>query len=277
MNAGYLVKGKDLSQVLIPLVMNVLFAELRGKGLNNSYILFQMGQADNQLNLTYPSTLLAFGSWINSSSYVSSPNFKSLRKSYTEVEMNGLYGAFLNASKFGPFALNLKLLSKNLRAAVSIQPLLCPNPQSACFNTSENGTYQALGAFIAELSKYVLSFLEKNNFGATTTQNQNDLTLGYVLRLPEDPTRIPVPGIVTSHANETEARKVATSSTFHTCESTGNRFAFAGKVWEQLSAQISSQHLQEVEFNTVEFKIVSEEEGFRPKREKYVLFTLASF
>ena len=41
-------------------------------------------------------------------------------------------------------------------------------------------------------------------------------------------------------------------------------------------AQISSQHLQEVEFNTVEFKIVSEEEGFRPNREKYVLFTLAS-
>ena len=210
--------------------MNVLFAELREKGLNNSYILFQMGQADNQLNLTYPLTLLAFGSWINSSS-----NFKSLRKSYTEVEMNGLYGAFLDASKYGPFALNLKLLSKDLQAAVSIQLLLCPDPQLACFNTSKNGTHEALGAFIAELSKYVLFFLEKNNFGATTTQNQNDLTLGYVLRLQGSSTRIPVPGIVTSHSNETEARKVATSSTFHTCESTGNRFAFAGKVWEQLS------------------------------------------
>ena len=144
--------------------------------------------------------------------------------------MNGLYGAFLNASKYGPFALKLKLLSKDLRAAVSIQKLLCPD-QLACFNTSKNGTYQALDAFIAELSKYVLFFLEKYNFGATTTQNQNDLTLGYVLQLPGNPTRIPVPGIVTSHANETEARKVATSSTFHTCESTGNRFAFAGKVW----------------------------------------------
>ena len=235
MNAGYLVKGKDLGQVLIPLVMNVLFAGLRQKGLNNSDLFSQMGQADNQLNLTYPSTLLAFGSWINSSPNFSSSYFKSLRKNYTEVEMNGLYGAFLNASKYGPFALNLKLLSKDLQTEVSIKQLLCPDRQSACFNTSMNGTYQALGAFIAELSKYVLFFLEKNNFGATTTQNQNDLTLGYVLRLPGNSTRIPVPGIVTSHANETEARKVATSSTFHTCESTGDRFAFAGKVWEQLS------------------------------------------
>ena len=168
--------------------------------------------------------------------------------------MNGFYGAFLNASKYGPFtdtpllkkclngslfsvqcglALNLKLLSKEPRAAIFIQLLLCSDRKSACFNASNALTYQALGAFITELSKYVLFFLEKNNFGATT--NQNDLTIGYVLRLPGDPTGIPIPGIVTSHANETEATKVVTSSTFHTCESTGDRFAFIDKVRKHLS------------------------------------------
>ena len=260
--------------------MNVLFAGLRRQGLNNSHILLQMGQADNQLKLPYPSNP-AFGSWINSSPY-----FASLRKNYCVVEMNGFYSSFLNASKFGPFtdtpllkkclngslfsvqcglALNLKFLPKEPRAAVLIQQLLCPDRKSACFNTSRDGTYQALGAFIYELSKYVLFFLEKNNFGATTTRNQNDLTIGYVLRLPGDPTGIPIPGIVTSHANETYARKVATSSTFYTCESTGDRFAFAGKVCESLNffSQISSRHLQEVVLN-----IVSEEEGFRLNKEK---------
>ena len=259
--------------------MNVLFVGLQ-ESLNDSDILLQMGLTDNQLNLTYPSNP-AFGSWINSSPY-----FVSLRKNFTVVEMNGLYGALRNVSKFGPFtdtpllkkclngslfsvqcglALNLKFLPKEPRAAVLIQQLLCPDRKSACFDTSRNGTYQALGAFIYELSKYVLFFLEKNNFGATTTRNQNDLTIGYVLRLPGYPTGIPIPGIVTSHANETYARKVATSSTFYTCESTGDRFAFAGKVCESLNffAQISSRHLQEVEFN-----IVSDEEGFRLKREK---------
>ena len=249
MNAGYLAKGKALSQALIPLVMNVLFVGLQ-KSLNDSDILLQMGLTENQLNLTYPSNP-AFGSWINSSQ-----SFSSLRKNYSVVEMNGLYGALRNVSKFGPFkdttllkkclngslvsiqcglALNLKFVLKEPKAAAFIQELLCPDLNSSCFNTSSILIYQALGDFIDELSKYVLFFLEKNNFGATTTRNQNDLTIGYVLRLPGYPTRIPIPGIVTSHANETEATKVATSSTFHTCESTGDRFAFAGKVWEQLS------------------------------------------
>ena len=249
MNAGYLAKGKALSQALIPLVMNVLFVRLQ-KSLNDSDILLQMGLTDNQLNLTYPSNP-AFGSWINSSA-----SFAPLRKDYSVVEMNGLYGAFRNESKFGPFtdtpllkkclngslvnvqcglALNLKFLSKKPQAAAFIQELLCPDRNSSCFNASSILTYRALGDFIDELSKYVLFFLEKNNFGATTTRNQNDLTIGYVLRLPGDPTGISIPGIVTSHADETEATKVATSSTFHTCESTGDRFAFAGKVWEQLS------------------------------------------
>ena len=251
LNAGYLAKAKDLSQVLIPLVINVLLVGLKLKGLNDSDILFQMGLTDNQLNLTYPLNP-AFGSWINSSPY-----FAFLRKNYSVVEMNGFYGAFLNASKYGPStdtpllkkclngsffsvqcglsAFNLKLLSKEPRAAIFIQQLLCPDRKSACFNASNTLTYQALGAFITELSKYVLFFLEKNNFGATTTRNQNDLTIGYVLRLPGDPTGISIPGIVTSHADETEATKVATSSTFHTCESTGDRFAFIDKVWEHLS------------------------------------------
>ena len=251
LNAGYLTKAKDLSQVLIPLVINVLLVGLKLKGLNDSDILFQMGLTDNQLKLPYPLNP-AFGSWINSSPY-----FAFLRKNYSVVEMNGFYGAFLNASKYGPStdtpllkkclngsffsvqcglsAFNLKLLSKEPRAAIFIQQLLCPDRKSACFNASNTLTYQALGAFITELSKYVLFFLEKNNFGATTTRNQNDLTIGYVLRLPGDPTGIPIPAIVTSHANETEATKVATSSTFHTCESTGDRFAFIDKVWEHLS------------------------------------------
>ena len=93
---------------------------------------------------------------------------------------------FLNASKFGPFtdtpllkkclngslfsvqcglALNLKFLPKEPRVAVLIQQLLCPDRKSACFNTSRNGTYQALGAFIYELSKYVLFFWRKTTLG----------------------------------------------------------------------------------------------------------------
>ena len=159
--------------------MNVLFVGLP-KSLNDSDILLQMGLTDNQLNLTYPSNP-AFGSWINSSPYSA-----SLRKNFTVVEMNGLYGALRNVSKFGPFtdtpllkkclngslfsvqcglALNLKFLPKEPRAAVLIQQLLCPDRKSACFNTSRNGTYQALGAFIYELSKYVLFFWRKTTLG----------------------------------------------------------------------------------------------------------------
>ena len=252
LNAGYLAKAKDLSQVLIPLVINVLLVGLKLKGLNDSDILFQMGLTDNQLKLPYPLNP-AFGSWINLSPY-----FAFLRKNYSVVEMNGFYGAFLNASKYGPStdtpllkkclngslfsvqcglsAFNLKLLSKEPRAAIFIQQLLCPDRKSACFNASNTLTYQALGAFITELSKDVLFFWRKTTLGRQPLDNhQNDLTIGYVLRLPGDPTGIPIPAIATSHANETEATKVATSSTFHTCASTGDRFAFIDKVWEHLS------------------------------------------
>ncbi|CAH3044331.1 unnamed protein product, partial [Pocillopora meandrina] len=91
LNAGYLVKGKDLSQVLIPLVMNVLFARLRRQGLNNSHILLQMGQADNQLKLPYPSNP-AFGSWINSSPY-----FASLRVKL-EIPLQGSSSCSINTT-----------------------------------------------------------------------------------------------------------------------------------------------------------------------------------
>ncbi|PFX19537.1 uncharacterized protein LOC111338069 [Stylophora pistillata] len=239
LNAGYLAQGKVLSQAIIPLMMNILFERLK-RDRNETSILRQMGQADNQLNLTYPSN--AFGSWIHSLQH-----FESLRKTYSLAEMNGLYGALLNTSKFGPFtnppllakclggnlsvqcglAINLNFQPKQPQAAKFIQEILCPNTKLACFNTSKNGTYKALRAFTLELSKAGLSFLTQHNFGATTTRNQSDLSIGYKLHLPGDPDGIPIPGSVTSHANETEARKKATSSTFHTCESTGDRFAFA--------------------------------------------------
>ena len=61
LNAGYLAKEKDLSQVLIPLVINVLLVGLKLKGLNDSDILFQLGLTDNQLKLPYPLNP-AFGS-----------------------------------------------------------------------------------------------------------------------------------------------------------------------------------------------------------------------
>ena len=190
LNAGYLAKAKDLSQVLIPLVINVLLVGLKLKGLNDSEILFQMGLTDNQLKLPYPLNP-AFGSWINLSPY-----FAFLRKNYSVVEMNGFYGAFLNASKYGPStdtpllkkclngslfsvqcglsAFNLKLLSKEPRAAIFIQQLLCPDRKSACFNASNTLTYQALGAFITELSKDVLFFWRKTTLGRQPLDNQSE-------------------------------------------------------------------------------------------------------
>ena len=225
--------------------MNIIFGGLKLKGLNDSDILVQMGQTDNQLGLGSASNL-AFGSWISSHPLFSN----SLRKNYTVVEMNGLYGALLNTTKFGPFtnsmllekcmggslniqcglALNLLFLSKRNELAVSVSKLLCPSPQMACFNTSNPHTFNAVGAFIAEISKYVLSFLEENNYGATTTRNQNEMAKGYLLRLAAHPTGITIPGIVTSHANEAEAEK-GLSSTFYTCESTAERFTYAGNVF----------------------------------------------
>lgn len=226
--------------------MNIIFGGLKLKGLNDSDILVQMGQTDNQLGLG-PASNLAFGSWISSH-----PLFNnSLRKNYSVVEMNGLYGALLNTTKFGPFtnsmllekclggnlniqcglALNLQFLSKRNKLAVFVSKLLCPSPQMACFDTSNPHIFKAVGAFIAEISKYVLSFLEENNYGATTTRNQNEMAKGYLLRLAAQSTGIYVPGVVTSHVNESEAEK-GISSTFYTCESTADRFTYAGNVLE---------------------------------------------
>ena len=229
--------------------MNIIFGGLKLKGLNDSYILVQMGLTDNQLGLGSASNL-AFGSWISSHPNFSHPSL-SLRKNYTAVEMNGLYGALLNDTKFGPFtkstllekcldgslsiqcglALNLRFLSKRNKAAKFVSTLLCPSPQQACFNASNTVTFQAVGAFIAEISKYVLSFLEENSYGATTTRNQNEMAKGYLLRLAAQSTGIYVPGVVTSHVNESEAEK-GISSTFYTCESTADRFTYAGNVLE---------------------------------------------
>lgn len=235
----------------IPLVMNLLFHGLNSVTESENATLLQMGKTQNKLPLNRVFNP-AFGSWLNSN-----PNFTTLRTNFTLIEMKGLYGPLLNASQFGPFtdptllskckggnlaiecglSINFASLEEPLlfrNASAFIAKLLCPNPASACFDISyPPGRLKAVGLFINDLSKYVMRYLEDNNYGLTTTRNQSEITLGYLMKnlpLTEYPDGIPVPGAVTSHAKESD---VKTSSTFYTCESTvGKRFTYAGKLNE---------------------------------------------
>lgn len=247
--------AKDFGTAFIPLVLNLVVPGLDAVTGSRNATLIQMGQAQNQL----PSPNPAFGWWVNSH-----PAFQSLQGNYSLKDMSGLYGALMNSSAFGPFTnptllaqcLNTsRLPTKDCGLAINIgayieaiqkkipqitsfvrpaiNSLLCPDPSSACFDTTNNATIQAIGLFIAEqLPKFVLGYLERFNYGLTTTRKQNEITLGYLmdkLRFPQYPQGLLVPGSVTSHTDETLAKKLGTNSTFYTCESTaGDRFTYAG-------------------------------------------------
>jgi len=231
--------------VFIPVVLKLLFYELSlATRQSQEVTLLEMGKTQNQFSFN-PIYNPAFGSWLNSI-----PKFKSLRKNFTIIEMKGLYGPLLNASQFGPFtnpallseckggnltiecglSINLlflnnaSLLPQAAQAARFIGKLLCPDPDSTCFNISNsNLSLPAVGLFVRELSKYVMWYLDDNNYGLTTTRKQSEITLGYEMKK----LGTPVPGAVTSHEKESDVR---TSSTFYTCESIdGGRFTYAGK------------------------------------------------
>ena len=259
LNAAYLGlmaeagTAENFGTAFIPLVMNLLFHGLDSLTKSRNRTLLQMGKSQNHLPLNSAYNP-AFGSWLNSH-----PLFGSLRKDFTLTEMKGLYGPLLNASQFGPFTdptllkkcrggnltiecgLSINFLFINVSslamttASGFIGDLLCPNRASACFNISNPPSrLQAVGSFINDLSKYVMWYLEDNNYGLTTTRIQSEITLGYRMEklplYPLYPTGIPVPGAVTSHAKESD---VKTSSTFYTCESTvGERFTYSGKLDE---------------------------------------------
>lgn len=241
--------AKNFGTAFIPLVLNLLFHGFNSTTESLTATLLEMGKTQTSLSLNFPYNP-AFGSWLNSFS-----SSVPLRRNYTLIEMNGLYGALLNSSKFGPFtnpsllkkckgggltiecglAINFGFLQRpklNNSALNFINSLLCPHRASACFNISANPheLLPAVGGFIEELSKVVMWYLESKNYGLTTTRKQSEITLGYVMKYlpfpPEYPKGIPVPGTVTSHAKESDAKR---SSTFYTCESTvGDRFTYAG-------------------------------------------------
>ena len=240
----------NFGTVFIPVVLNLLFYSLKSttKSLNGTLV--QMGKTQNELPLN-PTYNPAFGSWLNLI-----PEFEHIRKNFTLIEMNGLYGPLLNASQFGPFtdqtllrkckggnltiecglSINFLFLnSSNLllksKAAGLVGKLLCPNASSACFDVTSNPLrLQAVGLFIRHLSNYVMWYLDDNKYGLTTTRKQSEITLGYLMEMPlppKYPNGIPVPGAVTSHAKESDVKK---NSTFYTCQSTeGKRFSYAGK------------------------------------------------
>lgn len=255
LNAAYLGlmaeagTADNFGTAFIPLVLNLLFLGLNSTTKSLDATLLEMGKPQNMFHLN-PTYNPAFGSWLNSI-----PNFASLQKNFTLIEMKGLYGPLLNASQFGPFtnqtllseckdagkltiecglSINFLFLNTSLatRAAGFIGKLLCPDPASACFNTSNSQlNLTTVGLFVSDLSKYVMWYLDVNNYGLTTTRSQSEITLGYLMEklpLPEYKNGIPVPGAVTSHAKESD---VKTNSTFYTCESTdGERFTYAGKL-----------------------------------------------
>ena len=258
LNAAYLglmaeaETADNFGLAFIPVVLNLLFYGLNSTTKSLSASLVQMGKIQNELplNLTYNP---AFGSWLNLNPI---PQFACIRKNFTLIEMNGLYGPLLNASQFGPFtdqtllrkckdgnltiecglSINFLFLNSSSpllksKAAGFVGKLLCPNPALACFNVASNPLrLQAVGLFIRHLSNYVMWYLDVNNYGLTTTRKQSEITLGYLMEklpLPEYPKGIPVSGAVTSHAQESD---VKTNSTFYTCQSTeGKRFSYAGK------------------------------------------------
>lgn len=250
--------AKDFSTASIPLVLGLLFHGLDNKTGSRNATLIQMGQAQNQLGLSPYSANLAFGAWFNSIQ-----SFAPLHRNFTQKEMSGLYGALMDPSKFGPFtnatllaqclsptprsppsedcglAINLGIYIQRPQYSAVVEPyitsLLCPDQESSCFDTTpNNATIKVVALFITDpLPKFVLGYLENNNYGLTTTRKQSEITLGYVMNrlpfAPKYPSGIPVRGSVTSHLDEEQAKKLEKNSTFYTCESTeGDRFTYAG-------------------------------------------------
>lgn len=195
-----------------------------------------MGQENSSLEA-------AFGSWAE--------------KTFSQIEMRGLYDALMDMSKFGPF-LNPSLLKKctdismpsiecglvinlgilannpqNMSAYVMniIHDILCPG-NGSCFNATYNNSLLVARFVKYALPNFVMKYLESQNYGLTTSRGQSDVSLGYVmsnLTLPPSGSGIPVPGIVTSHANESQAKTTKKNTTFYTCESsTEKRFSYAG-------------------------------------------------
>ena len=243
------------SQVSIPLVLTLLFRGLNATTGSQNASLIQMGKDHNQLGFNSSQFNPAFGSWVNSK-----PSFSPIHRNFSLRDMSGLYSALMNPSKFGPFtnpsllarcgnnsvlpsedcglAINLRIYVKFPQLVSHVKPiidrLLCPQAES-CFNTSNNVSILAIAQFITDpLPKYVLWYLESQNYGLTTTRQQSDIIIGYVMTNlpfpPQYPSGIPVPGSVGTHTDEQQAKATGTNSTFYTCESTeGDRFTYAGK------------------------------------------------
>ena len=248
--------AKDFGTAFIPVAMNLLFYDLDRKTNNRNTTLLKMGQDQNLFKFNTAANP-SFGSWVNQD-----PGFPSLRRSFSIAEMRGLYGALM-ASTFGPFtnptvlarcmnvsnlpsedcglAINLRAYSKvpqqlKPEFGLLIDRFLCPN-SSSCLNTTNNNvSLAAVGKFIEDpLPKYVLGYLETTNYGLTTTRSQREITLGYLMDKlpfpPQYPKGVPVPGPVTSHENEAQAKMTGKNETFYTCESTERDriFTYAGK------------------------------------------------
>ena len=203
---------------------------------NSTYL--QMGQENSSLEA-------AFGS--------------SAGKTFSQIEMRGLYEALMDTSKFGPFlnpsllkkctdismpyisiecglVINLGILANNSQNVSSsvmniIHDILCPN-NGSCFNATYNNSLLVAGFVKHALPNFVMKYLEGQNYGLTTSRDQSDISLGYVmsnLKLPPSGSGIPVPGIVTSHASESQAKTTKKNTTFYTCESSmEKRFSYAG-------------------------------------------------
>lgn len=249
--------AKDFGMAFIPLILNLVFHALDGKTTNRNNTLLLMGKSQTN-QLEFPSTAtLAFGSWINSNH--PDPSLNAAFRNYSLLEMRGLYEALTNSTflpftnaallarckdKSNPFlnkdcglAINLNIYANvpGLQSSVAplIQSFLCPHA-SSCYDTSNPVAILAVAAFIAgPLPRFVLQYLENNNYGLTTTRKQSEIILGYSMdRLPLPPpfpSVIRVPGPVTSYKNKTEAKAQEKNSTFYTCESTDKRFTYAGK------------------------------------------------
>ena len=258
--------AKDFGMAFIPVILNLVFDALDRQTTNRNNTLLLMGKSQTD-QLQFPLTpTLAFGSWINSIPHTQQTAlFRPLKRNYSLLEMRGLYGA-LTDSTFLPFtnaallarctnksnlpsrdcglAINLEIYAianasspVRLLVAPLIQSFMCPHA-SSCYNTTNNSAaILAVAAFIAgPLPRFVLQYLENNKYGLTTTRNQSEIILGYSMdKLPLPPplvpSVIPVPGPVTSYNNEAEAKARGKNSTFYTCESTEQRFTYAGKGW----------------------------------------------
>ena len=231
--------AKDFSTALIPYALGILFRRLNyqnGGNQNSTYL--QMGQKCNPLGV-------AFGCWV--------------RKNFSLIEMRGLYEALMDSSKFGPFlnasllkkctninvpyvsiecglVINLGIFAKNpqnvsLYVKKNIHNILCPG-KGSCFNATNN-TLLLIAQFVTHvLPNFVMEYLEDQNYGLTTSRSQSNVSLGYEmsnLKLSPSGSGIPVPGIVTSHASESQAKTTEKNTTFYTCESSmENRFSYAG-------------------------------------------------